>query len=202
MLKVIERKLTSTRGRVSRTWASYRTKKKHVLGLKRITVAEKKQIISSELDLTRQKISATWTGYRERKYAIVHHSPYEGFSLVRQLTGVKKTVNGKDIFFRFKSSYQKIYKARKRYNPDNLDSVVPAILEERHVEGVLVVFEVTSEESGQTQHVSNYINAEVMKRIRAKGETVYEYIVEKFRAGSTKDYKLHLIYIRVIYAKS
>jgi len=201
MLKVIEHRLTGTRTKVSKKWQSYRSKKRHIRSLKRLAPDQKRMRIASELDLTRQKISQDWTRYREAKHAVIYKSPYADFSFVRTLTGMTKNIDGKKHFFKFHDSTQKIYKAKKNFDVERLDTIVPELLANRKVKGVLIVFEVTSEETGQRHHVSNYINAELMDIITERGETVYEYVVKRFQAGSTKDYQLHFIYMRVIYAK-
>jgi hypothetical protein len=200
-VKVVK-KLETTRSKVSKEWSRYRKEKKHILGLKRLPSDLKRQRIESILDETRSKIHVTWTGYREQKYAITHQSPYKDFSFVKTLTGLHKETDEGKKFLRFHETTQKIFKANRGFNVDRLDEVVPQILDEPRVRGVLVVFEVTSQETGQRQHVSNYITSDLMDIINERGETVYEYVVKRFQAGTTKDYNLKFIYLRVIYEKS
>ena len=202
MLKVVSKKLEASWRKTSREWARYRREKRKVIARKRMPSDLKKQVIQSELDLARQRISNNWTTYREDKYAIIHKSPYRDFKFVRKLTGVKKEVEGEKHFFRFHDSYQKIYKAKRGFNTDRLDDVVPKVLRDPKVKGVLVVFEVDSAETGQRQHVSNYINKELMDIIEERGETVFEYVSKRFQAGDTKDYNLKFIYMRIVYEKS
>jgi len=185
MLKVVSKKLNVSRRKVSKQWSKYRTVKKRILARKRLSLEEKKQILTSERDLARQKISQDWLGYREFKYGYIHKSPYSGFIFSKTL----KQPN----------SIQKFYKAKKGFNTNTLDNIVPEILDQKGVTGVLVVFQVESEETGQKNYVSNYITKGVMKRIDG---SIFEYVAERLRAGNTKDYKLKFIYLRVIYEKS
>lgn len=219
MLKKVERKLLSTRSKVHTEWQRYRKTKASVL--KRRGQADKRSVLQSELDLTRQRVHKAWLNYREDKYAITHKSPYRDFAFIKSLTGVHKesfTIDSKtkkhipeiDLrtgkpkieFFRFHNTYQKIYKAKRGFNTDRLDDVVPRILADSKVQGVLIVFEVWDEETDTTVVVSNYMTAEQLEINQELGETIMEYITKKFRATDTKDKELKFIYLRVIYKKN
>lgn len=200
MRKAVEHKLTTTRGKVSKHWATYRLSKQHIKKLKRLGGDQKRMRIASELDLTRQTISKDWTTYREAKHAIIYKSPYAGFNFVRTLTGVKKEVEGKEVFFKFHDTKQKIYKAKRGFNIEQLDDVVPRALETKHVQGVLLVFEIYNPDEDTRQTVSNYINREEMVRIQELEETVEEYIIGRFQGYG--NYQLKFIYMRIIYAKA
>ena len=188
MLRVVSKKLEVTRRKVSRDWRTYRNVKKRVLKRRGLTVHEKKQVLASERDLTYQKISGKFKEYREYKHAIIYKSPYEDF----KYTGQVKTWNKKYK----RGTIQKYYKAKRNFDTDKLDTIVPNILADNKVKGVLLVFEVTSEETGQKQYVSNYITSDLLARI---DESIFDYVVKRFRAGNTKDYKLRFIYLRIIY---
>ena len=132
----------------------------------------------------------------------VKNQKYPGFNYLRTLTGVTKEVEGEKHFFKFRTTYQKIYKASKKFNTDDLDVVVPQILKTRRVNGVLVVFEVTFDETGETTMVSNYINPQVMVNIMRQKERVFDYVGKKLQLGDTKYRTLRFIYLRIIYEKN
>ena len=199
MLKVVTKKLVSTRTKVSKEWQRYRKTKKHLLSLKRITREEKKQVIASELDITRQRITQDWTGYREKKYSLLHKSPYSGFDYTKKQIGLRKEVKGEEHFFRYHDTYQKIYKAKKNFDPDELDNVIPKILDDPKVQGILLVFEIYSKETDTRQVVSNYITDLLYERIEESEQTIFEFVTEHFVGYG--DYELKFIYMRVIYKK-
>lgn len=201
MLKVVAKKLDTTRGKVSKEWQKYRKEKQKIKSLKRLAPDQKRMRVASALDETKQNISKDWTQYREIKHGIIHKSPYHDFYFVKKLTGVKKEVEGQKEFFKFHDSYQKIYRAKRGFNPDRLDDVIPDVLGQSNVRGVLVVFQVYSEESGQTMLASNYINRELMDIIQERDETVFEYVSKKLYLGDTKGVDLKFIYMRIIYKK-
>jgi len=190
MRKAVQNRLLVTRRKVSRSWSTYRTKKKHILGLRRLPDDLKRGLLTEAREKTKEKISGTYKEYQEQKYGLIHRSPYGDF----RYTNTLQTPKG--------STIQKIYKAKKGYNTNNLDKTIPKILKEDRVKGVLVVFSVESEETGQKQYVSNYINKELLKRLDKDNQTIFEYVTARFKAGNTKDYHLKFIYIRVIYEKS
>ena len=205
MRKVVKNKLQVTRRKVSKEWSKYRTVKKKVLSRKRLSTEEKKQILLSEREQVRSAISGKWVQYQDVKYGLTHKAPFPGFSFTKKQTGVYRIdpKTGKRKFYKFSGDdFHKIYKARSGYDTNELDSVIPKILNERGVKGVLVVFQVESEETGQKQYVSNYITKTLFKRIEQSGESVFEYVASRLRAGNTKDYKLKFIYLRVVYEKS
>ncbi|NMC99103.1 MAG: hypothetical protein GYA62_05220 [Bacteroidales bacterium] len=211
MLKIVSKKLESSRSKIKRQWASYRREKKHILRLKKLAPDLKRQRIASIYDDTVKEISKTWHDYREEKYAVTHKSPYADFSFVKKLTGMYREVSPQEIdpktgkpkieFFHFHNSYQKIYKAKRGYDVNDLDNVLLEILRDPKVKGVLVVFKIVSEETDNREFVSNYVNLERMERLHADGVSIYEDVLKNFRAGSTKDYELKFIYLRVVYKK-
>jgi hypothetical protein len=199
MLKVVQKKLSSTRTQIQKEWGRYRKAKKHLLGLKRISKDQKLQVIASERDLTRQRVSGKWTDYRERKYGLLHKSPYRGFYYTRMLTGMHREMDGEERFFRYHNTYQKIYKTRKNFDPDELDTIIPKILDESNVQGILLVFQIYSRETDTYQYVSNYITDVLYERIEESEKTIFEYVTELFVGYG--DYELKFIYMRVIYKK-
>lgn len=98
--------------------------------------------------------------------------------------------------------YQENFRAKRGYSKKDLDIVVPQILEESGVTGVLVVFKVESEETGQIQYVSNYITKDLYDRLQQNDQAVFDYIAERLQAGNTKDYNLKFIYLKVIHANT
>lgn len=204
MRRAVAKKLTIAKNKVSKKWGKYRTKKRKIKALKMLDVGQKKMRIANELDKTRTEISSEWSQYREVKHAIVHKSPFADFTYVKKMTGSKFNPKGalkEAKYFAFTHHYQKIYKAKRGFDVERLNEIVPKILDQKKVKGVLVVYQIVSAESGQHQFVSNYITSEVMSRIEENEETVDEYISKRFSAGSTKDYELKFIYMRIIYSK-
>lgn len=195
MLKVIKKKLAGTQTKVSGEWSKYRKVKQKVLSRKSLTKEEKKQVLSSERDLTYKRISERYKDYREFKYSKIYHSPYEGFRYVNTL---------KQPY-----SIQKIYKAQKNYDVDNLDSLIPDVLEEKGVTGILIVFSVTDEE-GNVRYVSNYITKGLLDRMYDQPDleslwnegAIFEYVTQRINAGYVEKLTLKFIYLRVIYEKS
>lgn len=199
MLKKIQNKLSVSRKKVSKEWSHYRSVKLKVKDRKTLSKEEKKQILASELDLTRGKISKYWQDYKETKYSILHKSPYSGLSFSKTQVGLRKEVDGEEHFFRFHKTYQKIYKAKKGYNVDNLDKVIPKIFEDKQVQGALVVFEIYSKETDTRQVISNYITPDLLEVIQEQEYSIFEYVTSRFAGYG--DYELKIIYIRVIYKK-
>lgn len=186
MLKVVEKRLSTTRAKASRTWQSYRTLKKKVNKRRDINDLEKKSILASERDKRQTRISDYYKTYREFKNEKTHKSPYSGFKYSDTI--------------RTENTVQPIFKAKKNFNTDDLDKLIPGILDNKRVSGVLIVFSVESEETGQVSYVSQFITRGRLDRI--KDGKIYDEIVRRFQAGNTKDYKLKFIYIRIIYEKA
>jgi hypothetical protein len=137
---------------------------------------------------------------KEKAHALTHKSQYKGFVFIKTLTGVHKTTeSGEKKFFKFHKSYQRIYKAIPNYNAEELDNVVPKILNNPKIQGVLLVFEIYNKLDDVTQMISNYINKPEMARIRENKKTVYEYILSNFNSYGA--FVLKLIYLRIIYHK-
>lgn len=187
MLKVLQKKYKVTQSKVSKLWVTYRKDKEKVLKNKRLSPSEKKALRDELLSDTYSKVSESYSGYREKKYSLIYKSPYDNFTFAKTI--------------RTQNTIQKIYKARRGYSKKDLDKIVPSVLDEPNVTGVLVVFRVESEETGQRQYVSNYITKDLLERIQQNGQTVFEYVAERLRAGNTKDYNLKFIYLRIIYEK-
>lgn len=187
MLKVVAKRLETTKAKVSKQWQTYRKTKNKILKRKGLTVHEKEQILTSELDLTEQKISQLYKDYSEFKFSREHKSPYKGFTFTNKL----KT----------KNSTQDIFKAKKDFDIDRLDSIIPKVLDKPNVTGVLVVFEVENEQ-GLKQYVSNYITVDLLERIEEQEMSIFDYVTERLNAGYIERLKLKFIYMRIIYANS
>lgn len=200
MLKPVHKKLLSTRAQVSKEWKRYGKAKHKVLAQKGLSPDLRKQVITSELDLARGRISKHWLGYKEKKYSILHKSPYSGFDFTRTQVGVHKEVKGEMSFLRFAKTYQKIYKARRGFDVDRLDTIVPQILEQKNVQGILLVFEIYSKDTDSKQLISNYITLDLYHIMQELDETVFEYITGRFQGYG--EYELKFIYMRVVYAKA
>ena len=188
MKKSVQNKLESTQRKVSKIWVSYRKEKTKILSNKRLSQFEKRGVLEDKRANIYLKVSESFRDYREAKSGILYKSPYEDFKYSKG----EKTIN----------TVQKYYKAKRNYDTSELDRVIPKILDESGVIGVLVVFQVESEETGEKQYVSNYITKDLYERLQQNDEKVFNYIAERLRVGNTKDYHLKFIYIRVIYAKS
>jgi hypothetical protein len=202
MRKLVAKKLSSTRKKVSNEWKKYRVKKLKILKSKKIV--DKRHVIQSELDLTRQRISGDWSLYSEKKYGLIHKSPFYDFRLVKTMRGSMYKPAGykKAEYFKFNSSYQKIYKANKGFDVNRLNSIVPHLLKDKNVKGVLVIFQVALVDTGSLQYVSEFITKELYNSIQENNETIYEAVAKKF--WSTRHYSadLRFIYMRVLYAKN
>jgi hypothetical protein len=188
MLRIIQKKIAVKQRQTSRLWLSYRKEKAKILKSKRFTLFEKSAILEEKRGTIQTKVSEGWKDYREEKYGLLHHSPYSNFIFSKKI--------------RTQHTVQKIYKAKRGYSTKDLDKVIPNILNEPDVTGILVVFSVESAETGQKQYVSNYISNELLKRIIESDKTIFEYVGERLRTGDTKDYNLKFIYLRIIYEKS
>lgn len=187
MLKVVTNKLAKTKAKTSKYWSDYRSTKAKIKHRKGLTVTEKKQILTSEIELTRKKISQEFSKYREFKHAKIYHSPYSDFTFTKTLKTSKTN--------------QKFYKAKRGFDTDKLDEIVPKILEDKSVIGVLVVFEVENEQ-GVKSYVSNYITNDMLDRIEENESTIFEFITERINAGYIEHLKLRFVYMRIIYANA
>lgn len=185
MKKIIVNKLEITKRKVSKKWSKYRTVKKQILKRKNLSGEEKKYILASKRDEIKTEISSVYKSYREFKHEVVYKSPFEGFKYTQTIKTARTT--------------QKIFRAKTTYNVNDLDNVIPKLLNQPNVTGVLIVFSIESEETKQRSFISTYINSELLKRI---DQPIYNYAVERFQVGNTKDYKLKFIYLRVIYAST
>ena len=185
MLKVVSNKLAKTQKKTSLQWSKYREKKARIKSRKSLTLTEKKQILTSELELTRKKISEDFLQYREFKHAKIYKSPYSDFSFTKQIK-TPKTI-------------QKIYKAKRGFDTDKLDDLIPNVLYQKDVTGVLIVFEVENEQ-GVKSYVSNYLSKDLLERIEENEESIFDYVTERINAGYIERLKLRFIYMRIIYA--
>jgi len=185
MLKVVSNKLAKTQKKTSLQWSKYREKKARIKSRKSLTLTEKKQILTSELELTRKKISEDFLQYREFKHAKIYKSPYSDFSFTKQIK-TPKTI-------------QKIYKAKRGFDTDKLDDLIPNVLYQKDVTGVLIVFEVENEQ-GVKSYVSNYITGDLLERIEENEQSIFDYVTERINAGYIERLKLRFIYMRIIYA--
>lgn len=193
LLKSVRKRLSSTQSNVKKQWQRYAKTRSRVNSRKDLSKTEKKQILVSELDLTRQRISEDYLRYREYKHAKINKSEFYDFNFTKQL----KTTN----------TTQRIYKAKRNFDPDRLDNIIADKLEkDRRLQGVLVVFEVENEQ-GIKSYVSNYITRELLDRIQEQNEffgegAIYDFVTERLNAGYKESLKLKFIYMRLIYANS
>jgi len=194
MLKVVNKRLETTRKKVSKNWQRYRKIKSKVNARKTLSREEKKQILQSERDLTRQKISEDFLHYREFKHAKLYKSEYIDFNFTKSI----KTINTK----------QKIFKARRNFDTDKLDTIIEQALEkDKNIQGILVVFEVENDQ-GVKSYVSNYITRDLLYRIQEINEdtfgegAIFDFVTERLNAGYKEGLKLKFIYMRIIYANS
>jgi len=201
MAKKLTDKLSSTKKKISKEWAKYRKVKSSLSKRKDLSTSEKKHVLQSEHDLAKQRITKHWDMYDEVKRIVKYKSPYKGFHFHKTMHGslYKPKGHDKKEYFKFHDSYQKIFKANKNFNPDDLDKIVPGIFDEKNVKGVLLVFQIHNIDEDTDQVVSNFINPELWELLQEREESVYEYVLERFQGYG--NYKLRFIYLRIIYAK-
>lgn len=194
LLKSVRNRLQKTRSATSKQWERYRTVKQRITARKDLSRTEKKQILASEIDLTRQRISERYLQYREYKHAKIYKSDIYDFNFTKQV----KTTN----------TTQRIYKAKRNFDTDKLDTIIYNKLEkDKNLLGILVVFEVENEQ-GLKSFVSNYITRELLDRIQEQNEdtfgegAIFDFVTERLNAGYKEGLKLKFIYMRLIYANS
>lgn len=194
LLKSVRRRLQTTQTVTSKQWQRYRKVKAKITARKDLSKTEKSQILASELDLTRQRISDNYLQYREYKHAKIYKSDISDFNFTKQV----KTAN----------TTQRIYKAKRNFDTDKLDTIIADKLEkDSRLQGILVVFEVENEQ-GIKSYVSNYITRELLNRIQEQNEdtfgegAIFDFVTERLNAGYKEGLKLKFIYMRLIYANS
>jgi hypothetical protein len=187
MLKKVEKKLQASRTKVSRHWQRYRTKKEHILGLKRLPLDLKRGLLTEAREKTRSDIHTYWDDYRGYKFSIVHRSDIPELSFTRQ----KK----------FPETISKYYKARKDFDEKKLEKLIPNILNKPNVKGVLLSFKIWNAEEEKIQHVSEFYTKEKLKRLDQFGVSVYESLAEKLSQRGYVEYALKSIHFRIIYRK-
>lgn len=192
MLKVVSKKLKTTKAKVRNEWQKYERSKKIILKRRGLSKSEKQNILTSELDLTRQRISSHYQDYKEFKFSSVNKSEFAGFNYTSKL----KT----------KYTSQRIYRAKKDFDTDNLDEIVEtALYSDKNITGLLVVFEVENEQ-GLKSYVSNYITEGLLENIKERKEdiwgegAIFDFVTERIEAGYKESLKLKFIYMRLIYA--
>jgi hypothetical protein len=203
MLRRIENKLAVSKRKVSKKWESYRKEKHHIKHLKRLAPDQKRMRIESARDLTKQKISDTWLTYREEKYSIVHKSPFRDFLYVKKISGSMYKPKGYEEpkYFHFHKTYQKLYKAKRGYKTSKLDKIVPDIIKQKDVKGVLVMFKLRNEDTDTEFIVANFINKGVMETVSNVEAYVLEYL--KLHITGFDDYVfIKDVYIRIVYEKA
>ena len=189
MKKIVQHKLQVTKNKVSNQWKKYRKEKQKILKNKRIPLDIKRGLLQEKRDITKHNISTFFEDYRGYKYSKVHSSPYPEFAYSKKY----ETIN----------SIQKTYKAKREYNENNLDKLVPKILNEQAVKGVLVIYRVYDEETELISYVSDFITKLLYERLQAKNISLDEHLSTKLRySKSVQEYELKGIYIKVIYEKS
>lgn len=193
LLKSVRKRLSGTQSSVKKQWQRYGKTRSRVNSRKDLSKTEKKQILASELDLTRQRISEDYLRYREYKHAKINKSEFYDFNFTKE--------------FKTPNTTQRIYKAKRNFDTDKLDTIIADKLEkDSRLQGILVVFEVENEQ-GIKSYVSNYITRELLDRIQEQNEdfgegAIFDFVTERLNAGYKESLKLKFIYMRLIYANS
>lgn len=193
LLKSVRKRLSATQASTKKQWQRYGKVRARVNSRRDLSKTEKKQILASELDLTRQRISEGYLRYREYKHAKTNKSEFYDFNFTKE--------------FKTPNTTQRIYKAKKNFDTDKLDTIIADKLEsDKRLLGILVVFEVENEQ-GIKSYVSNYITRELLDRIQEQNEdfgegAIFDFVTERLNAGYKESLKLKFIYMRLIYANS
>lgn len=193
LLKSVRKRLSGTQSNVKKQWQRYGKIRSRVNSRRDLSKTEKKQILASELDLTRQRISEAYLRYREYKHAKINKSEFYDFNFTKE--------------FKTPNTTQRIYKAKRNFDTDKLDTIIANKLEsDKRLLGILVVFEVENEQ-GIKSYVSNYITRELLDRIQEQNEdfgkgAIFDFVTERLNAGYKESLKLKFIYMRLIYANS
>jgi len=190
MLRKVSKKLESTQKKVPKRWQSYRARKKHILGLKRMPPDIKRGLVKDALKETRQRISADWEDYRGKKYAIIYGSDIDNFNLTKKFT----TKNTEQFF----------YKAFPDYDEKDLETLVPELLKRERLTGLLVILKVRNKKTDTIAYASELFTETSLARVREKGETIYSHVAHKFKSSDTDvvEYELISIHLRLIYEKA
>jgi hypothetical protein len=192
MKKVFQKKLQTTRKKVSKQWSKYRKAKQKVIHNKRYPEVVKNELLQELRNITKENVKIQYEDYRGFKNSLIHHSPFEGFSFEKKL----KTIN----------TNQEFYKARRNYNISDLDSQIKDILSKSNVKSVLLIARVKDEDTELIHYASEAINKPLLEKLlrNRKGNTVlYDHLSYKLlNAKSLQEFELKGIYIRIIYAKS
>lgn len=185
MLKVVSKRLETTRSKISRSWQGYRTEKKYVLGLKSISSEEKRQRLFYERQKILDRTSDYFKDYRGFKHSRLFVSDQPDFNFTKKL-GTTNTA-------------QKFYTAKRSFDTDKLDKIVPGLLDKSKVKGVMIIQDVYNKELQHKTTVSKYITKANLHK--AKGN-IYDYMNENiFGLLKYEGYKMKNIQMRVIYEK-
>jgi hypothetical protein len=185
MLKIISKKLSSTRYKVSRSWQSYRTEKKKILR-SRLSEETKKEYLQHEREKRYERISNYYKNYREVKHGLLYKSEFPDFSFSKNV--------------RTPNTNQKFYIAKRTFDTDKLDEIIPNILDQKNVKGVMVIQDVYNQELKHKSTVSKYITKENLNK--TKGD-IYSYMNENiFGLYQYRGYKMKNIQIRIIRANT
>jgi hypothetical protein len=187
MLKKVSKKLAVTRRKVSKRWKEYRQAKSEVYRDESLSEQDKKFEYSGLLKKTYKKISGEFEGYRGFKYAALHKSDISEFKLSKKYS----TVNTNQFF----------YKARSGYEPDDLDKLIPKILERKNVPGVVVVLKVRNTETDMIFYSSDFFTKILLNRLKQQNKSIYEYLADKIEIYLI-EFELISIHIRIIYEKA
>lgn len=207
MLKVVAKKLTATQAKQSKAWEGYR---KYKEGIKKSGLSKfgQKMALEDKIAEIRQKEKGLWVGYREKVTEYTHKSPWDGLAYQKKLTGGKRIdkVTGKEKEFKFDNGYQEVYRVKGgnlESKIEKIDKVIPEILERDNVKGVLIVFTVHNEETGQDFIVSNWVTKDLMEG--GDFDSLEEYVLDVLDTHVTGfgDYCfVKSIQLRVVYENS
>lgn len=183
MLKVVSKRLEAAVNKNRRSWQSYRTEKKRILSLKRVTESEKRIRLKANLDNTYQKISSHYKSYREFKHSKIYVSEVPDFNYIRGL--------------RTENTQQKFFKAKSNFDTSKLDVIIPEYLDKKNVKGVMVIQEIYNKKLDHKMNVSKYITKANLDKARGN---IYDYMNSSvINLKRYEGYKMKNIQIRVIY---
>ena len=194
MKKKVSNKLKVSRNKVKKEWSKFNTKKRSILRRKTLPQDFRKGLIDEAREVAKSNIRVIYAEYQENKFSKDQKSPYEGFTY----TKYKETFGNKRI--RTKGTIQKFYRASKDYDETNIEQLIPEILQEEGVKGVLVIFKIVDVETDLIGYVSDFVTQSLLDRLQV---SLYEHLSMKLKNNkSIQNFEFMNIYIRVIYEKS
>lgn len=207
MLKVVAKKLTATQQKQAKAWEGYRKYKESIQDSNLSKFAKKMALEEKRAEIM-EKEKGLWKGYREKVVEYTHKSPWDGLAYQKKLTGGERVdkATGEVKEYKFDNGYQEVYRVKGGSLEDKLekiDKVIPEIVDRDNVKGVLIVFTIHNDTTGQDFIVSNWITADLMAGDNFDG--IEEYVLDMLDNHVTGfgDYCfVKSIQLRVVYENS